>query len=371
MAELYYLPPVDKWQILDALGAAAEEFDLNHRTLSVLRALITFLPGREITAELNSCIVFPSNRTLSERLHGMPESTLRRHLAKLVELGIVSRHDSANRKRFARRGTEAAYGFDLSPLAVHAAHIATTAQNVQINTQECQKLRDDIACLRRDLMEQGLPCDHELLQSSQRLLRRKLSKSQLVELHSLLTKHIKTSTHPASGTVKMSTNDSQNERHKQTESNTTFDSEENIAIDFHHRIPTHGEMDTVNSTIPSQDTSLGDVLNICSEYKNYFPDQPRSWGELHRLIGRLAPMIGIEAPVYWQAERSMGRKVAASAVLCILERLPLIHNPGGYLRQLCKRADRGLFSLTPMISALRRAKELSADNLQNDGAPIV
>lgn len=102
VVELCALPPVDKWQILDALSAAAEEFELNHRTLSVLRALITFLPAREITAELNSCIVFPSNRTLSERLHGMPESTLRRHLAKLVELGIISRHDSANRKRFAR-----------------------------------------------------------------------------------------------------------------------------------------------------------------------------------------------------------------------------------------------------------------------------
>ena len=78
VAEPCALPPVDKWQILDALSAAAEEFELNHRTLSVLRALITFLPAREITAELNSCIVFPSNRTLSERLHGMPESTLRR-----------------------------------------------------------------------------------------------------------------------------------------------------------------------------------------------------------------------------------------------------------------------------------------------------
>ena len=38
----------DKWDLLSALTKAAEEFELTHRTLSVLKALMTFLPDRMI-----------------------------------------------------------------------------------------------------------------------------------------------------------------------------------------------------------------------------------------------------------------------------------------------------------------------------------
>ena len=65
--------------------------------------------------------MFPSNRKLMERLNGMPESTLRRHLASLAEIGIVTRKNSPNRKRYARRAGEGAlmaFGFDLSPSPV-------------------------------------------------------------------------------------------------------------------------------------------------------------------------------------------------------------------------------------------------------------
>ena len=359
VAELCALAPVDKWQILDALSAAAEEFELNHRTLSVLRALITFLPAREITAELNSCIVFPSNRTLSERLHGMPESTLRRHLAKLVKLGIISRHDSANRKRFARRGSEIAYGFDLSPLAVHASHIESTAQTLKLLTQECQKLRDDIACLRRNLMEQGMHSNDELLLTSQRLLRRKLSKTELLEMHTQLINRLRAAPQSPTETQQMSAKHTQNERHIQTKSKSTFDSEEITATETRYE---NKQQHQTGTTASFSNPSLVEVLEICREYSSYFTETPHSWTDLHRMIARLVPMIGIEVAVYWQAERTMGREVAASTVLCILERLPQIHNPGGYLRQLSKRAEKGLFSLAPMISALKRADRLSADN---------
>ncbi|WP_368040322.1 helix-turn-helix domain-containing protein [Ruegeria atlantica] len=70
--------------MLSALTTASADFDISHRTLTVLKALLTFLPDRDIPTEPGMAVVFPANRTLSERLNGMPESTLRRHLARLV-----------------------------------------------------------------------------------------------------------------------------------------------------------------------------------------------------------------------------------------------------------------------------------------------
>lgn len=359
MAELCALPPVDKWQILDALTAAAEEFELNHRTLSVLRALISFLPQRDIHPERNSTIVFPSNRSLSERLHGMPESTLRRHLARLVDLGIVSRHDSANRKRFSRRGSAMAYGFDLSPLAVHARHICELANTVAAEALHRQNLRDEINSLRRDLLEHGLTVQNELLLNCQRHLRRKLAVATLQELRDQLAQKLETMSQPVTTSPKMSSTDKQNERHIQTEIKSYFDSEENESNEeTPHRSP--------------PEPTLIEILESCREYKNYFPEQPRSWSDLNAMVSRLVPMIGIETPVYLQAQRMMGSETAASTILCMLERLHLIRNPGGYLRRLSQRAANGRFSLEPMLHALRKGPELSADNsLKTTRAPAM
>lgn len=355
VAELCALPPVDKWQILDALNAAATEFGLNHRTLSVLRALLTFLPAREISAEMNSTIVFPSNRTLSERLHGMPESTLRRHLAKLVELGVIGRHDSANRKRFARRSADVAYGFDLSPLAVHADHIHATADALSAENAQRLALRDRINVLRRTLIEAGCYAETGPLAQCSKMLRRKLDVETLATLAEELETLYLTLGSPTVSTPNLSAKDSQNERHIQTQSKSNFDSEPNSS---QNKETTQNED---SSILPDQ---LTQVLSHCCEYKTYFPNTPQNRSDLSAMTHRLVQMIGIEAPVYRQAEAEMGSDVAASTVLCMLERLPLISNPGGYLRRLSQRASKGLFSLEPMLSALRRTSELSADNFQ-------
>ena len=60
--------------------------------LAVLSALLSFHRGKEL-ADDDALIVFPSNAALSERAHGMAESTLRRHLAALVRAGLILRRD--------------------------------------------------------------------------------------------------------------------------------------------------------------------------------------------------------------------------------------------------------------------------------------
>ena len=126
--------------MLDRLTTAAESMELSHRSLTVLKALLSFVPSRHIP-DGAAGIVFASNARLSVRLHGMPESTLRRHLAELVRLGLIGRHDSPNRKRFARNRGGAislAFGFDLAPLVVQAEMIETAAQQAEAQHERIQ-----------------------------------------------------------------------------------------------------------------------------------------------------------------------------------------------------------------------------------------
>ena len=82
-------------------------------------------------------VVFPSNHELTIRAHGMAPTTLRRHLAALVEAGLIIRRDSPNGKRYARKGQggaiEQAFGFDLAPLVARAAEFETLAEEVARN----------------------------------------------------------------------------------------------------------------------------------------------------------------------------------------------------------------------------------------------
>ena len=204
---------VDKWDALKALTEAAATFDVTHRTLSVLKALMTFLPQRLITPHPRGAIVFPSNKTLSDRLNGMPDSTLRRHLAKLVEVGIVSRHDSANRKRFARRngqGGHIAFGFDLSPLAMQITQLKQAAERASRANEALMALRAEVAQLRQ------LVLDTPLGEEARQLLRRKPETKALTDIIARLEDAL---------TAQMSGDDAQNERHIEYEYINYSDSE--------------------------------------------------------------------------------------------------------------------------------------------------
>ncbi len=134
----------------------------------VLHALLSFhqetalalperAPGAAQGAGAARIIVFPSNKELSLRAHGMAPATLRRHLAMLVEAGLIIRRDSPNGKRFARRGQggaiEDAFGFDLTPLIARAEEIENLAEEVRAESRAIALLREKITLVRRDIVK--------------------------------------------------------------------------------------------------------------------------------------------------------------------------------------------------------------------------
>ena len=124
---------VHKWQVFRAICTAKARIGVSERALAVLDALLSFHPETTLSGE--GLIVFPSNQQLALRAHGMAPATLRRHLAALVDCGLVIRRDSPNGKRFARKGQggaiEMAFGFDLSPLVARADEFEAWAEEVR------------------------------------------------------------------------------------------------------------------------------------------------------------------------------------------------------------------------------------------------
>src|SRR5690606_32966980 len=83
--------------------------------------------------------------------------TLRRHLAVLVDCGLIIRKDSPNGKRFARRGRageiEQAYGFDLAPLVARAEEFSQLAEAVQAEKKAFRVAKERLTLLRRDIVK--------------------------------------------------------------------------------------------------------------------------------------------------------------------------------------------------------------------------
>ena len=157
---------VHKWQVFRAICTAKARIGVSERALAVLDALLSFHPETTLSGE--GLIVFPSNQQLALRAHGMAPATLRRHLAALVDCGLIIRRDSPNGKRFARKGRggtiEMAFGFDLSPLVARAEEFEAWAEDVQAEERALRLVRERITLCRRDIakmiatgIEEGVP----------------------------------------------------------------------------------------------------------------------------------------------------------------------------------------------------------------------
>ena len=144
---------VHKWQVFRAICTARARLGASERALAVLDALLSFHPETTLIGE--GLIVFPSNQQLALRAHGMAPATLRRHLAALVDCGLIIRRDSPNGKRFARKGQggaiEMAFGFDLSPLVARAEEFEAWAEEVRAEERALRLVRERITLCRRDI----------------------------------------------------------------------------------------------------------------------------------------------------------------------------------------------------------------------------
>lgn len=375
------LPPsgVNKWEALRELAAARIAFGLSDRDLSVLQALVSFHQATIVGGNHSETVVHPSNKAICERLNGMPCSTMRRHLANLVQTGFVVRRDSPNGKRYARRyGDEKiAFGFDLAPLAQRFVEVCEAAEAVRAAEERYKRLRSTVSLMRRDLA--GL-VDYgrsqrpdraiwdqasDLCGLTARDLRRKLDFAELQQIESALSEAlnaIRDLLEPVQS-QDMSTNEVTNEQHYQNSNKDSYDFEprlekaqgEGSVSDPATALVAEGRTDepvSVDNDLPR--IPLGLVLTACSEYRTFAVRPVRHWHDLVRVADVIRPMMGVSPSAWDEAKQYMGPEEASVVILAMLERFGDIRSPGGYLRSLSAKAALGEFSCGPMIMALMR-----------------
>ncbi|HEV2575468.1 MAG TPA: plasmid replication protein RepC [Beijerinckiaceae bacterium] len=362
---------VHKWKIFQAICRARPSLGVTERALSVLNALLTFHPETALTGE-DDLVVFPSNQHLSLRAHGMPASTLRRHLAVLVDAGLIVRRDSPNGKRYARKGAsgevELAFGFDLSPLVVRSEEFENLAAAVEAEARAIKLARERITLCRRDIakmiatgIEEGVPTRrggqgladwaevHAGFRSIVEGIPRTATRIQLEaaaeelsqladDVLNLLESHVKTHD--------MSANESRSERHIQnSKPDPLIDLEPGFRVSRAARAVPEPKTPRVAETA----YPLGLVMKACPDIADYAKGGILNWRDLLATAAVVRSMLGISPSAWEEAQAVMGEMQAAVVVACILQRGAAIRSAGAYLRGLTEKARVGEFSLGPIL----------------------
>ncbi|XAZ20341.1 replication initiation protein RepC (plasmid) [Sinorhizobium sp. B11] len=360
---------VDKWKVFRDVCEARPLLDISDRTLAVLNALLSFYPENHLSGEA-SMVVFPSNRQLIVRAHGIAVTTLRRHLAALVDAGLIIRKDSANGKRFARRKTsgelEDAYGFSLAPLLARSEELAAMAQRIEADRTALRRARERLTICRRDVrklidaaIEDGVPGNWDDIEAAYvhhlAYLPRNASASDLdsirLNLETLRTDIVNLLTN-FDNFKKLSASVVQNEPHIQ---NSDIDSLELESLPTAQAETLRVTTGMVQPNGPQKIFPLALILQACPQISDYAQGGSiRGWRDFVTAAVAVRSMLGITSETYQAACESLGREHAAVVIACMLERANHINSPGGYLRDLTRKGARGEFSLGPMLMALVR-----------------
>ena len=362
--------PVEKWKVFRDISESRQVLGLQDRALAVLDALLTFYPNNELSSE-EKLVVFPSNAQLSVRAHGIAGTTLRRHLAALVEAGLIHRRDSPNGKRYAHRGNggeiEEAFGFDLEPIRLRAAELAALAQQIAAERIRFKRAKEALTLCRRDVrkllsaaMEEGAEGDWGMMEDFYVALIARLPRSPslenveaILDEMNLLREEILNRLEMQVKIEKTDTNDIQYGRHIQNsltesinESEPAFEKEQGVSKE-----PTKARQSETLKAFP-----LGMVLRACPQMMDYARGGEIShWRDFMATAVVVRSVLGVSPSAYQDTCDLMGPENAAVTLACILERAGHINSPGGYLRDLTTKARRGEFSLGPMLMALMRA----------------
>ncbi|MBY5701089.1 plasmid replication protein RepC [Rhizobium leguminosarum] len=363
---------VDKWRVYRSACEARATLGLRDRALAVLNALLTFFPQQELSEESN-LVVFPSNAQLAIRANGIAGTTLRENLARLVQVGLIQRNDSPNGKRYARKGNhgeiETAYGFSLAPLLARAEELAIMAQQVSEENRRLRIIKERITITRRDIhklitaaVEEGAAGNWQAVEDAlvSAIARLKAAKTVgaleacLDEL-TLLSEQAINMLKIQPVREKSGSNDSENRHHIQ---NSNTEPLNELEPRSRKEQDERAAAKPKSPAEPIKAFPLGMVLRACPQISDYATGGAIShWRQLMTAAVVVRTMLNVSPSAYQEACKAMGPENAAVAMACVLERAGHINSPGGYLRDLTRRAARGEFSLGPMLMALLRTRE--------------
>lgn len=358
---------LNRWTIYKQLCIAKASFGLNDRCLAVLSSLLSFYPDDELSIA-KGLVVFPSNKQLCLRAHGMPESTLRRHLASLIAAGIIARKDSPTRKRYAHKnkaGTvELAFGFSVEPLLLKVSAIEQAAEQITHDIKTLKRLRDEVSIIRREItatfsetvpnvgtekLEDLFTSFRDVVNSIPRRTTIEALQTIKTKFHAILNELDKT-LNSNEIVSELSGSNAHIER-QQYESLLESQYKNNRIQKFDLLISNTvvekpKQAQTKIATLPLQT-----VLQACPDIASYSTAGIKSWRELLNTSHIVSKFLGISQQLWVEALAVIGLENTGSVVAWLLQKGAEVQSPGGYLRSLLVKARAGEWSVGSMLMA--------------------
>lgn len=335
--------PCARWTLLDLVTEVRRDLNLTANDISVLRALLSFLPVRsqngieaKVTPETQT-VVFASNAAISARANGLDDRVLRHAFGRLIRAGLLHRRDSANGKRFPmKRGGKivAAFGLDLAPAFASCPMLRDLALRNRAEAEQIRTLRSLLQARRRALLDRiDNLCDtvRDWLLALPGLLRRKLDRDTLDNLTQTFD-----TVERALLDVPMDKPASAN---PEAEGQTATDG----------RIYRHTECEKIESdktappqiaTSATQTTSAGATRPVaeawkdCPELASYFPNPPRTETELRDILCRCASMLRISPDTLGRAVARLGWTATLPLFETLAKKALHLRNPDAYCREM-------------------------------------
>ncbi|MDA8586722.1 plasmid replication protein RepC [Rhodobacteraceae bacterium] len=348
-------------------------------------------------------IVWPSNNFLMEQT-GFSLTTLRAHVRRLCEAGIIWMKDSPNGKRYGVRDQDGhildAYGFDLAPLAARAEEFEALHAHLQEQRQFCKSLRNSITVTRRVIrakiekaLESGLRGPWRDLQDEFGSLLELLPKRttgpekllDLVDWFKALQQRVEAAFEAAfdwpdqsdaesTGIAVVETDPNvvslhSNTRPKGAENGTHIPTtnQPNPVISNRFETKHAGSAPPENPPEPPverpedvdlegewstqtrkrrSDIDVPMLMATCPEFGEMargLEGYIRDWNGIHRAAARIRPMVGISEHAWNVAQKALGPEIAAAAIALIYDKHSAgeVSSPGGYLRGMVEKAQIG------------------------------
>jgi len=349
-------------------------------------------------------IVWASNNFLMEQT-GFTLTTLRRHVRRLCEVGVISMKDSPNGKRWGRRDEVGhiveAYGFDLSPLAARAEEFEALYAHIQEERAHCASLRNTITVMRRmirakieEALASCLSGPWSVLQDEYTALLEQLPKRStgserlqyIVELFESFracveqafeaafdwpqesdTDASKPAAQKKAGdnmlivSTKIEPTGTENGTHILTTNelnpvaSNRFETKHAAAVEPGNpkaeqvEKPEGVDLDISWSTHGHKrgsDIDIPMLMASCPHFAEMARGQSgflKDWNDVHRAAATLRPIVGISEDAWNVANQILGPAVAAASIALILDKSTEgeVKSPGGYLRGIVEKAQAG------------------------------
>lgn len=324
---------IDIWTIFRALRDARSVFGLRPGHIQTLQAMLSFLkPGHGET-------VFASNNSICQRVGGIDERTLRRHINRFVELGFIKRNDSSNRKRYRVRssgGECISYGLSLAPLLQRASELITIAQEMENNRRDRIFVRKQILTKLAHLEEHDP--NNTFINHARKTLRRKLS---LPEYRALLSdtdaecQSLSTPDDPPE-TMQLPANDGQSVRHQSK-------SDE--------------EKKDLDSNVGKEELKPELLTSVCDQATAFATEKLRDWVDIEAHARNLAPMMGIHPETFAKAKKTVGTQKASCAIFIMLQLGQRIRDFGAYFHSITLGQRQTQFDPVSLIKRLSKTNK--------------